>query len=271
LEGDVKDYYSITEFAELSGIEASTLRYWDEIGLFSPVKRMPENNYRAYSAVQLLALNFVDTLSKLDIPLKTIGELRNNRDPETLLRVLERKERELDMELRHIRECSSIIHARQELIRNGIKVKNDSEIFVMEIKEDKTFLLWPRNEYNEGETFIEPLTAFISQTNEHRINLGFPVGGLYDSLDAFMKAPKQPGYFTSMDPTGTHIRKAGRYLAGYSRGYYGEMGDLPERMHNYTQENSVKTKGPVYAAYQIEETCEQDTSRYLAQCYIALA
>jgi len=266
----MKDFYSVHEFSVLSGIEASTLRYWDEIGIFSPIKRNPDNNYRYYSLVQLLALNFVDTLSKLGIPLKTIGELRENRDPETFISVLEKRERELDVELRRIRECSSIIHARQELIKNGLKVTDENEISIIEFKEDKIFALWPRNEYQEGGNFIEPLTAFIGHAGEYHVNLAFPVGGYFDNIESFAKAPDRPDHFTSMDITGLHVRKAGRYLCGYARGYYGIANDLPERMIAYAKEHSLKLTQPLYAQYLHEETCVQEPTHYLGQYYTAV-
>jgi len=269
----MKDFYLVHEFSVLSGIEVSKLKYWDEIGLFSPVKRNPENNFRYYSLVQLLALNFVDTLSKLNIPLKIIGDLRNDRDPEKFLAILEKKERELDMELRRVRESSSIIHARQKLIRSGIKTENsglEEQISIMRIENDETFALWPKNEYKEGDTFLEPLTDFVRQTGEHHINLGFPVGGYYESIECFTATPNRPCNFISIDPTGLHKRKAGQYLTGFARGYYGDLGDLPQRMNAYAKENAVETKGPVYILYLFEETCIQDPSRYLAQCCIAV-
>ena len=106
----MKDLLTIRDFSKLTGVEASTLRYWDEIGLFSPLKRNPENNYRYYSLAQVPALNFITTLSELEIPLKTIAELRKERDPEKLLSLLEKKEIQMDMELRALRQRSSIIH-----------------------------------------------------------------------------------------------------------------------------------------------------------------
>jgi len=68
----MKNQLTIKEFSELSGIDASTLRYWDEIGLFSPAHRNTENNYRYYAPTQIIAINFITVLSRLNIPLKTI-------------------------------------------------------------------------------------------------------------------------------------------------------------------------------------------------------
>jgi len=268
----MEDLFSIQEFSQISGVETSTLRYWDELGLFSPIKRNPENNYRYYSLVQLLALNFVTTLRELDIPLKTIAELRQERSPENLLRVLEKKEREMDMELRALRQRSSIIHARQELIRYGLRVDEilESQVSVLH-REDKALILWPRNEYQEGDTFIEPLASFVSQTGDQYINLGFPVGGYWDSMERFIKEPSRPDHFFSIDPIGTHIRKAGKYLIGFARGYYAEMGDLPERMAAYAKEKSLTVSGPVYTMYLHEEISTQDPSQYLAQTCVAVS
>jgi len=265
----MKHFFSVHEFSEISGVEASTLRYWDDIGLFSPIKRDPENNYRYYSLEQLLALNFVCTLRDLDFPLKTIAELRSDRAPENLLTLLEKQERQLDMELRNLRLRSSIIHARQELIRLGLRAEENS-ISVIK-REERALILWPRNEYEEGNTFMEPLATFVNQASDLYINLSFPVGGYWDDLDSFIRGPGRPDHFISIDPIGTHIMRAGDYLAGYCRGYYGEMGDLPERMGQYVKDNSINITGPVYTMYLHEEIATHDPEQYLAQVCVAIS
>lgn len=45
-EGDKKQYWTITEMAELSGYDAMTLRYYERIGIIEPVSRV--NGRRAY-------------------------------------------------------------------------------------------------------------------------------------------------------------------------------------------------------------------------------
>ena len=265
----MNDFLSIQEFSKISGIEASTLRYWDEIGLFSPLMRNPENNYRYYSTVQLLALNFVTTLSELEIPLKTIAELREERTPDNLLDLLEKQEKAMDMQMRALRRRYSIIHARRELINIGAKI-DESEISVCS-KDEMPMYLWPRNEYQEDDTFIEPLAGYVNWTTDNHINLGFPVGGYYDDMESFANAPGRPNHFISIDPVGTHCQKAGEYLVGYIRGYYGELGDLPERMIAHAKEHSLYITGPVYIVYLFDEFCTREPSQYLAQASIAVS
>ena len=260
--------YPIKEFSALSGVSTATLRYWDEIGIFSPIKRDPFNNYRYYSIEQVLALNFVTTLSELGISLKTISELRKNRDPQALLQLLEARERELDMELRALRLRSSIIHSRQELIRTGLRI-DETQISIKQFDE-KSLKIWPRNEYEPGDTFVDPLSSFISSSGEHYVDLSFPVGGCWDNMQAFIDNPSKPNNFFSIDPVGTDKQKAGEYMVGYTRGYYAEMGSLPARLNNYAKENGLTTIGPLYTIYLYEEISTHDKAQYLAQSYVAV-
>ncbi len=88
----MKDLLTVNEFSQLSGIEKSTLRYWDEIGLFSPAKRDSDNNYRYYSPEQLIAVHFITVFSELNIPLKTISAVEKARTPETVFEFLKQQE-----------------------------------------------------------------------------------------------------------------------------------------------------------------------------------
>jgi len=175
----------------------------------------------------------------------------------------------MDMEMRNLRQRYSIIHARRELINMGAKA-DESVVSVMPL-EELSMILWPRNEYGEGDTFIEPLAAYVSQTGDYHINLSFPVGGYFDSMEDFAKAPNCPNHFVSIDPIGTHKLKAGDYLVGYVRGYYGEAFDLPARMFEYAKEKSLSFVGPAYMLYLWEEISVSDPSQYLAQCCVAVS
>ena len=283
----MKEFYTIQEFAKIADVEVSKLRFYDKIGVFCPVKRDPDNNYRYYALTQILMLNFITVLSELNIPLKTISALRDKRRPEGLLRLLEKQEKQLDMDMRLLRQRYSIIHARRELITYGLisskgfwaldgerlddgddtenSIRVDENVISILRREDKEYFLWPRNEYNEGDTFIQPFASFISKIKEFNINLNFPVGGYWESMAAFTASPTRPEHFVTIDPLGTRLRKEGHYMIGFNRGSYGDMGDLPEKMNNYAIENSVTFSGPVLVMYLFDEFCTSDDTQFLAQ------
>jgi len=289
----MKKLLTIKEFSHFSGIEQTTLRYWDEIGLFSPSRRDPENNYRYYIPEQIITVKFISVLSTLNFPLKTISGIAENRTPESIVRIIEEKEKELDMEMKRLRECYSIIHTRLDLIRYGIRLggsfkavdgvrldnwnDEDEGIIVDETKicvlkrDEKSYILGDLNEYQEGDEWYDSFMRFCHMAPELRVNLHYPIGGYHENLNHYLEKPGKPSRFFSLDPTGNRKRAAGDYLVGFKRGYYGEMGDLPERLHAYARENSLKVHGPVYVLYLYDEVCMTDPSKYLAQITVAVS
>ena len=288
----MKDYLSIREFARLSGIETTTLRYWDEIGLFSPMKRDPENNYRYYTPDQMIAVNFISVLSGLQIPLKSIQDVSASRTPDRIARLIEQQERQLDQEIRRLQECHSIIHARLELINYGTRVREgyqeadglrafgdpdaspslnvNTDTIAVLYREEKAFVLGPPAGFEEGKPFYEPFIRFIQAAEDLRINLSYPIGGYHQNMDNFIKAPGAPDHFYSLDPTGNRRWVEGKYLVGFSHGYYGELGDVAERMRSYAAKQRLRLSGPVYTLYLHDEICIADPGDYMCQVFVAV-
>lgn len=267
----MKKFLSIKEFSRFSNIAISTLRYWDEIGLFSPAKRNPSNNYRYYSPEQLIKVNFITVLSNLNIPLKTIKDIEDDRTPENITQLIEQKEKALDIGMYELRQRYSIIHTRRDLINNGKQAasENIDEISIMHL-EDTSIIIGPRDDSNDDE-FYESFVRFCEQAKSLRINLNFPIGGLHDSWDSFQKIPGSPHNFFSVDPTGNDKQPAGDYVVGFKRGYYGQFDDLPGRMAKFISDNSLSVTGPVYVVYLHDEICVRDPSQYLARVCVAVS
>lgn len=265
----MKDFLSVREFSRLTGIEVSTLHYWDEIGLFSPIKRNPSTNYRYYSPEQLITVNFISVLSSLQIPLKTIGVMKSERNPENIVSLIAEQERKLDLELRRLHDCYSIVHTRSELIRLGMQA-DPSGIMITELR-DTAMVVGERNEWKEDESFYGNFMQFCKTAKTLRIELGYPIGGSHESFDRFLAAPGKPDNFFSLDPTGGVIRKAGTYLVAHAVGYYGELENLRDRVADYAKQHSLTLTGPVYIVYLLDEVCVTEPDKYLAQMSVAVA
>ena len=69
---DKKQTVNISTISETIGIRASTLRYWESMGLLSLQRR--ENNYREYAYSSLLELSDICYLRNLGISIKAIKE-----------------------------------------------------------------------------------------------------------------------------------------------------------------------------------------------------
>lgn len=69
---------NIQEVEKRTGLEASTIRYYEDKGLLD-VKRNPDNNYREYSNENVDTLRVIRFLRKLDFTLSEIESVINER------------------------------------------------------------------------------------------------------------------------------------------------------------------------------------------------
>lgn len=67
--------YRIGEFADLSGVSAKTLRFYDDIGLLRPASVDPRTRYRFYLPQQLQELASIVALKELGVPLAKLRKL----------------------------------------------------------------------------------------------------------------------------------------------------------------------------------------------------
>ncbi|MCL2079505.1 MAG: MerR family DNA-binding transcriptional regulator [Oscillospiraceae bacterium] len=261
-----QDLLSIKKFSDLTGISQSKLRYYDELKLFQPIKR-GENGYRYYTASQAIAVNCINVMQHLKIPIKRIFDARHHETPRQFLDILKNHELELNKELFRLQQAYALIHAYTELISEGLNA--DENAITTVYMTEKPIEIGELNDYSSG-YFYDSFFKFIGKMKEKKIDSAYPVGGFYDSMDIFLEKPGEPSRFFSQFPTGRDKKEAGEYLVGYARGNYGKLGDLPERMKNYAKENNIAVGGPVYEIYLFDEIVVDDPNRFLIQVSVPI-
>ncbi|MDJ0536971.1 MAG: MerR family transcriptional regulator [Xenococcaceae cyanobacterium MO_207.B15] len=130
--------YSIGEYARIAQVSKRLLRYYDEIGLFQPVKIDPESGHRYYSASQLPELNRILALKDLGLSLNQIQRfVRDDISPAEIQGMLSLKKAELEQqvlgELQRIRTIESRlkqIQDRDNLVRDVIVKQVPQQRFV---------------------------------------------------------------------------------------------------------------------------------------------
>ena len=110
---------SVHEVAELTGITARTLHYYDEIGLLKPTK-VTEAGYRMYDDKALSRLQNILLFRELEFPLKEIKEILNspNFDPSE---VISQQIKLLELQYKHIGELITFTH---EIQKKGVTAMN---------------------------------------------------------------------------------------------------------------------------------------------------
>lgn len=113
--------FRIGEFANFIKVPIKTLRYYDEIGIFKPVKVDDETGYRYYSAGQLPLLNRILFLKDIGFSLNQISYIiSNNLSSKDLIDMLNLK----DME---IGESIKIEQERKRKVNSLIKMLNEED------------------------------------------------------------------------------------------------------------------------------------------------
>jgi len=260
-----KEFLTIKEFAGFVGMTVAALRHYDKIGVFLPAKHGIdfENKYRYYSPSQITTIKMIRVLTEIGVTLKEIKELADNRTPEKLIKLLSRNKDKVADEIRFLHEVFSVIDAFMDLLSEGISV-TESKITVSEMPE-KRLILGGENDFAGTIGFYREFIRFCNTPCEPKLNMSYPVGGYWSSMAAFLDEPSRPMRFYSLDPKGWEQRAAGLYLNGYTRGYYGEVRNLPERMAAFAEKNSLVFSGPVYNTYLFDEISIADSDNYLLQ------
>jgi len=258
---------SIKEFAEFVGLKQSILRYYDEIGLFKPAIR-GENNYRYYVLPQIQTIKLIETLRSLNIPLKTIEEIMNKRTPDSMMGLFSEYEIKLNKDLRDLQENLALIHTLRTQIQIG-QPQNINELSIR-FYDGARISLGPLTDFRPGESYHRVFSNYYRVARRLRVNLSYPIGGYYDTLQEFLDSPTRPKRFFSLDPNGFDMKSPGNYLSGYSKGNYGEIDDLPQRIASYIKEKNLKAIGPVYHTYPLSEVSLQNPDDYVSCVSIRL-
>src|SRR6185503_16215381 len=106
--------FRIGEFAQIAQVSGRLLRYYDQLGLISPVRIDPQTGYRWYSAKQLPRLNRILALKELGLTLEQIKPLLDGEIPAAEMRAMlserrDRAEEALRLEETRLRQIESRI------------------------------------------------------------------------------------------------------------------------------------------------------------------
>ena len=262
---------TIKEFAVLTGLSESTLRYYDQIGIITPALR-GDNRYRYYSPSQATAVILIKTLLRVGVPLSTIKTLRD-KTPQDMHTLLTQQEKKLNAQLHELQAAYSIIHAHRNVILSNIAAhERGIYVYTQSENEEERFTLGPVNDFADTDTVHAPLLRFCNTAHENNINLHYPIGGYYEDIHAFCNAPSRPTRFFSLDPRGAVKVSAGQYIIAHHRGAYdGVPGDMPRKLFAYAQAHGLTFCGPVYTLHMLDANNAQDPTQCMSQTAVRVS
>ncbi len=109
---------TIKEAARLLGVEPSTLRYWEEIGLISST-RNPASNYRMYSLHNLFEASDVAFFRKMGMSVKTMQKSRDY-SLEDLIDALDVTHEGVERKIEHLRVISQKLEDQRKVASHAL-------------------------------------------------------------------------------------------------------------------------------------------------------
>jgi DNA-binding transcriptional MerR regulator len=133
----VEEYLSIGEMAKLHGITRQTLLYYDNIGLFKPIK-VTKRGYRFYGKEQMSALREICFLKSTGVSLKDIKEQLERREVALEVKLLNKQKDIIASQIEKLNKMREYLKQRItfcEEAADGVKMKMLYEPFVRYIGE----------------------------------------------------------------------------------------------------------------------------------------
>jgi DNA-binding transcriptional MerR regulator len=116
----------IKELSDRTGLQDKTIRFYEEVGVLPPPKRLP-NGYRDYGEADIERVKFVAGLRRLDFSLDDVSEILAMRDRREapcrmILDTMSQKEREIAL---RIAELSRLAAELRQLHALGLTFPTD--------------------------------------------------------------------------------------------------------------------------------------------------
>ncbi|PEB50637.1 MerR family transcriptional regulator [Bacillus pseudomycoides] len=121
--------FTIGEMAKMHNIPESTLRYYDEKGIFHPSIVDPQTNYRYYTIDQFSLLDTIKFLRQLNISLKEIKKYIDERNPTYALNLLEKQQEMMLKKQREIEYALAKMKRKIEMMKEATGSKANHVIF----------------------------------------------------------------------------------------------------------------------------------------------
>lgn len=243
----VKEYFTIGELSDLFNINTQTLRYYDSIGLFSPVKRDDETGYRYYQFNQLYELASIRYLRKLDYTIHDIDAYMKSRKVEFVLDKFKDQSRLLHEKWDELIKIDSIIHRKISFIEDELpKIKFDE--YDIRYYEARRYSPIGSEEqlYSSEMFYFYPTIAFYDDTIK--------------SFGALL-VEEAEGVVIDHNNNLISIIPKGKYLCGYHKGNYSTIAETMIKMHD--DNNNLKLDTIIMNFNIIDQFVESDVENYV--------
>ncbi|MFA1821042.1 MerR family transcriptional regulator [Virgibacillus oceani] len=135
----MKAYWKVGELAELTGLTIRTLRYYDQIQLFSP-SEFTASGHRLYTKSDLTTLQQILSLKQMGLSLDDIKEMMKSKDEHSASNIIETQMERVKRDIQIQQNLLNELEITLEIIRskNKMPIKEITDLLgAMKLYQDK--------------------------------------------------------------------------------------------------------------------------------------
>ncbi len=215
----IDEYYSISQLADRAGISVRTLRYYDQIGLLSPMRK--DNDYRIYGDEEVRKLQHILLLRSCGLPLADISAVLGSNDCDLTDKLTE-----------HLRALIIQRDVTNRAIETTKRVLDGLEAFDAMTNDERFEELKASSVSRFEDEFGEEARALygdavIDKANERMLNMSKLAWDMKEELEQRVKDVLVKAMATG-DPVSPESRMLAELHAQWIRVHWGEDGYTPE-------------------------------------------
>lgn len=137
----MKEHWKVGELAELTGLTIRTLRYYDQIQLFSP-SEYTDSGHRLYTKTDLSNLQQILSLKQMGLALEDIKEIMKDKAENSAINIIETQINRLREDIQVQQNLLNELEVTAKIIRDKdmVSVKEITELFsAMKLYQEKYF------------------------------------------------------------------------------------------------------------------------------------
>ncbi|MGM0900567.1 MAG: MerR family transcriptional regulator [Bacillota bacterium] len=254
------------QFAKLLDVNKDTLLYYDKVGIFSP-EIIASNGYRYYSIYQADVIMVIFILKELDMSLKEIKHFLDNRSPEKLILLLEKKEKALTKKITELETMKRLVVDKIHDTKLAIEV-NTREVVFESKKKDQFVVATNSKPLTNDINFYDPMQKHYKYLEEHDIIPSASEGwmiGVDNVLNG--ETGKYDYIYTKVDePTySNHTMEKGTYLVAYHDEGYSSIEKTYRRIVSYAENHNLSLRGYFYEDILLDELSVKGMEKYLVK------
>lgn len=258
----MKKYYKINEIAKLYNIKTDSLRYYEEVGLISPMRS--KSNYRLYTLNDIYILNIIRDCLKLGYDTSQIKEYLDNRSVNNTIAFLKEEEKLIQRQIQELN--TKLLSIQTRIIDLDCTQYMEFDTCKIEVY-PKRYCRYLKEKIDQDEK-IDFLLTKLSESMEEDIS----VLGNMDS-GSVVEYKNDEFVYTSVfiltqEEKHDFILDEGMYCTYTYSGQYDRTNQLFYKMKDWIQEHNYKIEGPFLEFLLIDIHETKKVEEYITSIHV---